>query len=113
MIVGVLGLARAQGAFALWGWLEVAAFTGAGVLPLLLMGKAGAKYKTVLLAGWALSITYVSLLALNLLRLGIFVQGSVRLSLWIVIAILLVRILHTSKKTPHQSPRTGAPNGRV
>jgi hypothetical protein len=98
MIAGVFGLARAQGSFALMGLLEVAAFAGAGLLPLLLIWKSDAKRKTVLVAIWAVCVTYVSLLALNLMRLGFFTEGSVHLALWIAIAVLLVRTLRLSHK---------------
>lgn len=98
MVVSVLGLARAQGPFALLGLLEVAAFAGAGLLPLLLLWKADSKYRTVLVAVWALCITYVSLLALNLLRLGFFTAAAFYLALWTAIAVLLIRTLRLAHK---------------
>ena len=94
MIMGVVGLVRAQGSFEWMSWLEIAAFSGAGLLPLVLIRKADPRWRrTALVAAWALCLTYVTLLALNLLRLGFFTKASLRLALWTAIAVLLVRTL--------------------
>jgi hypothetical protein len=98
MIVGVFGLARTQGPSALWALLEVAAFVGAGLLPLLLIWKSDAGHEKVIVGIWTVCVGYVNLLALNALRLGLFAKASVRLALWIVIAILLVRALRATHK---------------
>lgn len=91
IIVGVVGLARVQGSPGLVGWLEVGAFCGAGLLPLLLIRNSGAKHKPVLVGIWVPCIAYVTLLALNFMRLGLVTAGAIRLALWIAIAVLLVR----------------------
>ena len=94
MVVGVLGLVRAQGSFAWMSSLEIAGFSGAGLLPLVLIRRADlGRRRTALVAAWALCLTYVTLLALNLLRLGFFTKASLRLALWTAIAVLLVRTL--------------------
>jgi hypothetical protein len=94
MIMGVLGLVRAQGSFEWMSWLEITAFSGAGLLPLVLIRKADPGWRrTALVAACALCLTYVTLLALNLLRLGFFTKASLRLALWTAIAVLLVRTL--------------------
>ena len=90
---GVVGLARVQGWSALAGLLEVAVFGGAGLLPLVLLGKPEAKYRLALVAVWAVCLAYVSLLALNLLRLGHFAAAGLHLALWAAIAVLAIRTL--------------------
>ncbi len=89
----VVGLAHVQEWPALAGLLEVAAIGGAGLLPLLLLWKPEAKYRPALVGGWAACIAYVSLLALNLLRLGYFAPAGLRLVLWAAIAVLAIRTL--------------------
>lgn len=62
-------------------------------MPLLLVWQSGAKKRKVLTGVWVVCIVYVSLLALNLLRSGFLTKGIIRLSLWIVIGVLVVRML--------------------
>lgn len=100
MIVGLVGLSRAQGWSALTNWLEVAAFFGAGFLPLILIWKAElGRNRTFLVATWALCLTYVGLLALNLMRLGFLGKAGIRLVVWAAIAVLFVRTLRLSQKS--------------
>jgi hypothetical protein len=98
MIRDIVDLAGADGLFGWMGVLEIAAFTGAGLLPLLLIWKSAASYRKTLLVIWGLCFAYVSLLALNLLRLGLFAKASVRLVVWSAMAVLLVRTLQASRR---------------
>jgi hypothetical protein len=96
---GVVGLARVQEWSALTGLLEIAAFGGAGFSPLLLLWRPEAKYRSSLVAAWALCIGYVGLLALNLLRLGYFAPAGLRLALWATIAVLAIRTVRLTPKS--------------
>lgn len=98
MIGEVVDLAGSDGSVGWMGVLEIAAFTGAGLLPLLLIWKSAAGYRKALLVIWGLCFAYVSSLALNLLRLGLFAKAGVRLAVWTAIAVLLVRTLRASRR---------------
>jgi hypothetical protein len=93
MIAGVINLARLQGPppYAILASLEPAAFLGAGLLPLLLTWRPSARHQKKLLGAWAICMTYVTLLALNMLRLGLHERASIRLALWGAIVVLLIR----------------------
>lgn len=92
MVVGVIGLARYQGPAQLLELIEVAMFMGAGVFPLLLAWwTKSARHRWLFIAA-VTCLAYVTVLALNTLRLGLWPQGAVRLALWIVIATLVIRM---------------------
>lgn len=88
MAVGVIGLARHEGPRALGALLEVAAFVGVAVVPLRVRWSRA----TAWLAVWAGCLTYVTVLALNALRLGLYLEGALRLALWIALAALFLRL---------------------
>lgn len=106
MAVGALAVARGDNPLPLVGLLEIAAFAGAGALPLLLLATRGRRRRTALAAAWAPCLAYVLLLALNLLRLGFLVAGGIRLAVWLAIAFLTLRSLG-------RPPRTAEPPTRV
>jgi hypothetical protein len=90
MVVGVIGLARHQGPMALLALLEVAAFLGAGLIPLLMVWLSPKKKRKWPDAIWAVCALYVVVLALNYSRYDPL-AGTVRLALWISIIILFIR----------------------
>jgi hypothetical protein len=98
MVVGVIGLARYQGPGALLALLEVATFLGAGLIPLIFLWQADKKMRKALYVVWMVCIAYVSLLAINTLRLGLFTAGAIHLSVWVAIVVLLVRALREKYK---------------
>jgi len=97
MVAGVVGLARTQGLSALFALFEVATFVGAGLVPLVLIWTSGS-WKKALIGVWVVCISYVTVLALNCLRLDLVAKGTMRLALWMVIAVLFIRALRQAPK---------------
>lgn len=93
MVVGVIGLASTQGALQLLALLEVVTFAGAGLIPLLLLWKRPLTLSRIAIGIWVVCMVYATLLALNLVRVGLYAKGGVRLALWVAIAVLTVRAL--------------------
>jgi len=115
MIVGVISLARLQGVT--WHWnilapshevpvvavvFEVSMFIGAALIPLLAAWRPEMRRKKWLLYGWSPCILYVLFLAISFfVRVPFTISSSVlgvgRLSAWIVIAALFIRISRKTK----------------
>ena len=96
MVVGVIGLAVHQGAFALLALLEVATFLGAGLLPLLILWSSPEKTNKWAFRAWLLCIGYVTLLSLNSCRIDL-IPGAIRFTLWIMIVVLFTRATRDAK----------------
>jgi|GEM_PF-6609679 hypothetical protein len=98
MIFAAAQMTNAEGVFPpLFAW-ELFAFFGAATLPLLFIWKPRVQPRALILTIWALCIVYVSVLALNLIRVGLVANGCVRLALWVAIAFLFIRMLRLSLK---------------
>jgi len=98
MIISVVALARYQGPSALFALIEVAAFVGAGLVPLLFIRKSEKKDGKLMIVLWVICVAYASLLAINALRLELFTKGAVRLALWIAITALFIRVIKHQRK---------------
>jgi len=95
MVVGIIGLARYQGPSQLLALIEVAAFMGAGVIPLLAAWLSSPQKKWLYVL-WAPCILYVCFLAIRY-TIHNPIPGAIRLLLWIAIIALVARSTHSEK----------------